>query len=461
MLQAPDLMRGDGNDGANLVFCSPFPANSISTEHEKQVPLLKTKSPVDERWGNCREQYSVSNITNQKSENTNAITEVNADKLGVRFGAETVLYNNQNNKFCGPSGEKDFPKSTISCNDLSRQDQSSQNWSTFSGSGQPCVVENSANGGCISSVEEQKQAIGYGSGFLSPNAKEKTFSCPNLEKRVFTSTMEHVKVDVDKDVRYETISGSGHGRTGVEDAMICFKDRGSFESCSAVMSRSELRCGSVNNMNRGSNFTLSEAMQEGNSESGLHSSSGNEHSCVFNNNLNSISASMLHEPKLDDVSKSRNSELTIRFGNERRPEDTEIGLLDLFGSEKSFEKSFGFDNNLTKVSPKKMEVPKLHKVKHYTEQACAAKSNCRVGTSTVQESRLEDLDNAKNNELVTALSNHSQSGVDVMTEFLWRTDEENILLSGLTDTSSRLLQSSGCFPAFGTMTDKVCGMPIL
>lgn len=55
------------------------------------------------------------------------------------------------------------------------------------------------------------------------------------------------------------------------------------------------------------------------------------------------------------------------------------------------------------------------------------------------------------------ISNHNRSGVDFVTQLLWRTDEENILLSSLTDTSSRLLQSS----AFGTMSDKVCGLSVL
>lgn len=381
MLQAVGPTLKDDKNAAEQVFHLPFPAPSVSTEHEKQATLLNIMSPREaEGQENWNKKYSVSNTTNEKLEKMNAATEVNAAKLDVSFDAKAVLYNNQNNKHFGScSSERDVPKNTISSsNNMSRQDQIFQ----------PHALDSSGNGVYFSSVEKRKQEIGDDSGFLSSNAEDKIFSCQNLEKGLFTSSMEHVKVDVDKCERDEAIAGSVYGCSRLVDTMTYEKGRASFEGCSIVLSGSELKCGSMNAMNKAG-----------------------------------------------------------------RPEDSEDGLLNLFGSEKIF----GFDNKLTKVSVDKMEVPKLDEVRNSSEDAHGLKNNYRVDTGMVQESRLEDSDNASNNELMSDLSNHNRSGVDFMTQLLWRTEEENILLSGLTDTSSQLFQSS----AFGTMSDKVCGLSVL
>ncbi|XP_022773143.1 uncharacterized protein LOC111315576 isoform X2 [Durio zibethinus] len=69
-------------------------------------------------------------------------------------------------------------------------------------------------------------------------------------------------------------------------------------------------------------------------------------------------------------------------------------------------------------------------------------------------SRSEDFENARNNETMVGFSNHARPSEDSMTELTWKSDEGNALLSGLADTSSQLLQTSGYYPTFNLMSHK-------
>ncbi|XP_039027195.1 uncharacterized protein LOC120160955 isoform X2 [Hibiscus syriacus] len=69
-------------------------------------------------------------------------------------------------------------------------------------------------------------------------------------------------------------------------------------------------------------------------------------------------------------------------------------------------------------------------------------------------SRLQDFENARNNEIMIGYSNHARPIEDSMTGLTWKSNEGNVLLSGLPDTSSQLLPSSGYYPTFDWMSHK-------
>ncbi|GMJ02445.1 hypothetical protein HRI_003913700 [Hibiscus trionum] len=72
--------------------------------------------------------------------------------------------------------------------------------------------------------------------------------------------------------------------------------------------------------------------------------------------------------------------------------------------------------------------------------------------TTHNGSRLQGFENARNNEIMTGYSNHARPTEDFMTGLTWKSNEGNVLLSGLTDTSSQLLPSSGYYSTFDWMS---------
>ncbi|XP_022739648.1 uncharacterized protein LOC111291818 isoform X1 [Durio zibethinus] len=74
-------------------------------------------------------------------------------------------------------------------------------------------------------------------------------------------------------------------------------------------------------------------------------------------------------------------------------------------------------------------------------------------------SRLEDFGKARNNEIMIGYNNHARPTEDFLTGLTWKSDEGNVLPSGLANSSSQLLQSSGYYPTFDLMSHKVEGEP--
>ena len=73
-----------------------------------------------------------------------------------------------------------------------------------------------------------------------------------------------------------------------------------------------------------------------------------------------------------------------------------------------------------------------------------------------EQPHTESAKKSRNNEPMTGFLNHSQPSGDVMAEFMWRSDEQNVQQSGLVDTPFELMQSSGYYPNSGLLSDKVC-----
>ncbi|XP_012466716.1 uncharacterized protein LOC105785277 isoform X1 [Gossypium raimondii] len=90
-----------------------------------------------------------------------------------------------------------------------------------------------------------------------------------------------------------------------------------------------------------------------------------------------------------------------------------------------------------------------------SEQTHVANNLNMVHAGTAHDgSRLQDFQNARNNEIMIGYSNHARPIEDSMTGLTWKSNEGNVLLSGLADTSSQLLTSSGYYPTFDWMSHK-------
>ncbi|XVF36701.1 hypothetical protein REPUB_Repub19eG0080400 [Reevesia pubescens] len=90
-----------------------------------------------------------------------------------------------------------------------------------------------------------------------------------------------------------------------------------------------------------------------------------------------------------------------------------------------------------------------------SEQTHFANNLSTVYAGTAHDgSRLEDLENARNNEIMIGYSNNGRPTEDSMTGLTWKNDEGNVMLSGLADSSSQLLQSSDYYPTFDLMSHK-------
>ncbi|KAF8377322.1 hypothetical protein HHK36_030697 [Tetracentron sinense] len=91
-----------------------------------------------------------------------------------------------------------------------------------------------------------------------------------------------------------------------------------------------------------------------------------------------------------------------------------------------------------------------------TEQNCDVEHDVsEVVTSLAEEPRLEDVEKSGNNELKIGFgSSHAGSDMDVVPESIGRIDEENVMLSGVVDSSLPLVQSSDCFPAYSMISEK-------
>ncbi|XP_044475940.1 uncharacterized protein LOC123203577 [Mangifera indica] len=459
--EKPSNCRGNNETSSALPHSKPKAYGIVEPHSDKYVQddqvMMSNRNVQTLILKNCVKQDTVFGITNDKVDKVKIATDISAAKPDVCLGAGTVLSTDYRSKSREFPGEKDVPKSNIGgINNFGWQGRSPQNWSLApSGNNQPHFVDYIMKDVPIGSMDKQRKEVGSESSFFPSSGKDKIVSCENLEERCFTITMQGGETYRNKHARNEAISRSDYQGTGLENSVTNVKEQGKFKGRLPVPM--EQRSSSQSHMYGVSTSMLTEARRERGPASGLPNSSGSKSTYFVNNYMNNVSTPMLNQPKFDDVIRSENYGLSFGFGNKhtiskpRQEEDSEVGLLNLFGTGKFF----GFDDGLTKASAGTTEFPKLDQVRNANEQVHGVENNYRVYTDNVQqELRLENSENVRNNEFMSAFSNHARSNVDAMAEFLWRTDESNILLSGLGDSSSRLLQSSGCFPSFGTMSDK-------
>ncbi|XVE55514.1 hypothetical protein DITRI_Ditri03aG0164500 [Diplodiscus trichospermus] len=126
-------------------------------------------------------------------------------------------------------------------------------------------------------------------------------------------------------------------------------------------------------------------------------------------------------------------------------------------------KKFACKNNVRGISSGAVHEPKQNKgavedlfCQSGSEQTHVANNlNMAYSGAAHSGSRLQYFGSARNNEIMAGYNNHGRPTEDSMTGITWKSDEGNVLLSALADTSSQLLQSPGYYPTFDLMPHKV------
>ncbi|XVE60494.1 hypothetical protein DITRI_Ditri05aG0133600 [Diplodiscus trichospermus] len=166
------------------------------------------------------------------------------------------------------------------------------------------------------------------------------------------------------------------------------------ESCSPFFPGNGEKFAGKNNVPGVSSGTVHEQKQNSSAFEDFFCLSAREQTHVANN-LNMVYAGTAHDgSRLEDFENARNNEIQLGFSNNSQPTEDSIQL--------------GFSNN-----------------------SQPTEDSIQLG-----------------------FSNHSQPTEDSMTGLSWKSNEGNVLLSGLADTSSQLLQSSGYYPTFDLMSHK-------
>ncbi|XP_025012175.2 uncharacterized protein LOC8281656 [Ricinus communis] len=197
------------------------------------------------------------------------------------------------------------------------------------------------------------------------------------------------------------------------------------------------------------------------SESSSHRQSCDEQK--GNNENNMISFITMDQHKNKEV-KSREGEPHLVFHHRHVEHDADIVKntmeKDSFLSISGNKQKFAAEDNRSGIYRSTQDEQRRASIESLfclssSEQVLGVENNSdMVLTGKVQQKpRLEELYPRKN-ESAIGFSTDSQASENAASEFMWRTDEENDLLSSFADTSSQLVQSSGCFPTYGAMSEK-------
>ncbi|XWS21495.1 hypothetical protein CRYUN_Cryun30bG0059400 [Craigia yunnanensis] len=193
-------------------------------------------------------------------------------------------------------------------------------------------------------------------------------------------------------------------------------------------------------------------------ESGVNEQSAYQQNSNYETSMNKVSFFTIEEPK-HKVESSLFGNVHARLGTFTLTGNGQESCSPLFSGNGE---KFAGKNNVPGISSEAVHESKQNKgafeylfCPSAREQTHVANNLNMVYAGTAHdESRLEDFENARNNEIMIGFSNHARPTEDSMTGLTWKSDEGNVLLSGLADTSSQLLQSSGYYPTFDLMSQK-------
>ncbi|KAJ9166578.1 hypothetical protein P3X46_021308 [Hevea brasiliensis] len=216
------------------------------------------------------------------------------------------------------------------------------------------------------------------------------------------------------------------------------------------------------------NDTSKNFMQDRNFESSLGGPSSDVKTHFNENNMNKVSCNTMDWSKHKGFKSQCDGEPLIVFDHGHSEQDVDVVKSTMLEScSKDFtlvnsgnQEKFSMEDNLNGVYSCNLDEKKRASIDSLlclssSEQVWSAENNSnRILTGKVQEEpRLQDL-NPRRNESVIGSSSHTQTSENVVSGFMWRTDEENDLLGSFADTSSRLVNSSSCFPSYDVMSDK-------
>ncbi|XP_021817268.1 uncharacterized protein LOC110759507 isoform X3 [Prunus avium] len=319
-------------------------------------------------------------------------------------------------------------------------------------------------------------------GLCSTSSDEKTCDVGNnFYSESFRTSYEPKCDDIDISGNDDkTISfGSGHAMPDV-DAMEISEHVITTGNCSNVPAQDGKSCVALSNA-KNPTCSLDELCQEksfqrnvstpfvkqdiGSAKTGMVCPSGGASIYALVNNVNNTSSGSMKELKKEEVKRTWNNEVLLAFdsshggpgansvkstGHERSSEGPPLVRSENSQTFSTGNNSSVLDDKLITGSVNGLICP------NGSEQTPGFENSLnRVYSSvTWEQPNTENAERSRNNDPMTGFLNHSQPSGDVTAELMWRIDEQNVQQSGLADTSSELMQSSGCHPNFDMLPGK-------
>ncbi|XVF39528.1 hypothetical protein PTKIN_Ptkin01aG0041600 [Pterospermum kingtungense] len=188
-----------------------------------------------------------------------------------------------------------------------------------------------------------------------------------------------------------------------------------------------------------------ELKQDKRSESNVHE----QYAYNYESSMNKFSFTTMEEPK-HKVESSLIGNTHTRIGTFAQ---TGIGQESYSPFFSGNGKKVVGKNNVPGISSGAVHEPKQNKGAF--EQTHVTNNLNMVYAGTAHDaSRLQDFQNARNNEITMGSNNHARPTEDSLTGLTWKSDEGNILMTGFADASSHLFQSSGYYPTFNLTSHK-------
>ncbi len=432
--QRPSL-KNDGNE-----IVSSFMLESL---HERGSGSGLCSSSTDEKT--CAASNYVNNISTSTWDEPR-FDEVNISgnsAITVGFGSNHASQSNE-----AVTSIKQDGCSGSSLQTLSRNDE--------------CVAENNANKNPHCTMEEPFQGKASKSHVF---ADEQGPGFDNNLNKVSTDALEVLKLDEVKSCKDDQLNiGLDMNETGVfADTAACNEQERCLKGSLLVSSADEHRY-VLKNCEIFNSTTNEHKQIRGSSESGVLSLLDYEQCQVNVNDVNKLSCSSIEESKHKTVNSSWNTELLLAFDTQAGLDVDVASTMQGQSSERcsfvpsGMEQTFSTDNDVTGVYSStvgELKHERGSKNGFPCQSACDQSENKlnRVYTNTVwDQPRLEDMEKPRDDELMIGFGNHAQSSEDVMAELMWRTNEKNVQQSGLANTSSPLMPSSGYIPNFDVMT---------
>lgn len=177
-------------------------------------------------------------------------------------------------------------------------------------------------------------------------------------------------------------------------------------------------------------------------------------------NVNKIFGTQVDEHRSNVIGNSKSHELCLAFSNQADSSGVE---LEKYGA-KSFDihsginQSYGTQNNLNmgNVAPKEGRAFGID-LHGFSDKTSVFENNFNMvyPGRVWEEPKVDDGGNSGNKFMVGFGNSVPQPVEDVLAGSIWRTGEENLLRSDLTDPSTPLIQSSNGFHTFDIISDKV------
>lgn len=349
----------------------------------------------------------------------------------------------------------------------SEQEGSSGSCLLISSCNEQCVVENT-NKSPSWTLDGPFQGKTFESRMFASSVNEQKSGFGNNMNKASTSAVEGLKLDdVSNCKTLELNIAFDRNETGVDaDTTACSQQERCFKGSLPVLSADEHRyvlkdfdiC----------NSTLEELKQaRGVSERGLLRQSGYEQNHDNINNVNKVSCSSIEEAEHKKVKSFWDTEVFLAFGTHEgidadvtctmQGPSSEGCSLVLSGNEQTF----STDNKVTDVYSSTVGELKHERGSKNSFPCPSAFDQIENKLNGVYMSRVwewhrsEDTEKPRDDAVMIDFEDLAQSNENSVAEPMWRTTEQNIQQSGLANTSSPLVESSGCFPLFDVMSSKV------